>query len=178
MSQALHDLKAVLKEDSEYTRFRRIVDTVRSSLSVEENLKEAAFLHASRKSRTLHAKKMSPTDLQEAIIQELSARSRLVELRALMSRQYELLGTALETITKHVRVRYHDTLLTISKQSTERARVVDKLLAAPIRLKSELSGSFEVIDSYIKDIDSASYALKNSVELLRMILDRRGIESI
>ena len=171
-------LKELLSDDSEFDRFRHIVKTVRSSLTVEEVLSEASFLHSSRKSRVLHAKKMSPQDVQDAILQELSYRSRLVELRSLLSRQYELLGTAIETIKKHIKVTFHEELKEQAKTATERGHAVDRILSSPIRLKSELSGVFEVLDSYIKDIDSASYALRNAVDLLKMILDRRGVETI
>ena len=174
----MSSLRELLSEDSEYSKFKQIVRTVRSSLDVESILKEAAFLHSSRSSRTLHAQKLSPQKVQTAILQELSNRARLVELRSLLSRQYELIGTALETIRKHIKVTYHEDLKEIARTATERAQIVDRALSTPIQLKSELSGVFEILDSYIKDIDSASYALRNAVDLLKLILDRRGVESI
>lgn len=170
--------KELLSGDSEFKRYRHIVGTIKQSLILDAILDEAKFLHASRKARTLHAKKMSPDALRDAILQELSNRSRLVELRSLLSRQYELLGVANETIKKHLRVRYSEDLSERARTAAERTLIVDKVLAVPVRLKSEIAGVIEVIDSYIKDIDSASYALRNSVDLLKMILDRRGVENI
>lgn len=171
-------LKIKLTQDSEYQKFRNIVRTVQSTTHIDKTLKEAEFLHASRKARSLHAHRLSPNALQEAILNELGNRSRLVELRTLMSRQYELLVTSIETIRRHVRVRYSEDVGALAKVQADKSRVVDQLLATPIKMKSELASAFDIMDMYIKDIDSASYALRNNVDLLKMILDRRSTESI
>ncbi len=170
-------MRELLQKDSEYAKFRQIVQTVRS-FDLDKSLAEADRLHATRKTRLLHAHKLSPQKLQEAQLVELSHRSRLVELRSILSRQYELLGTAIETMKKHIRVKYSQDLQDHARTASERSLVVDRLLSSPLKLKSQLSGAMEIFDAYIRDIDSASYALRNSVELLKMILDRRGVEEI
>lgn len=171
-------LKSSLLEDSEFVKFNRIKNTVQTALVVDDLLKEAALLHATRKSRALHSKKLSPLLLQDAILTDLSNRSRLVELRSLLSRQIELLGTSIETIRRHIHSRYKVKIQELASTQGDRARIVDKALSTSLTLKAELVGSSEIIDLYIKDIDSASYQLRNAVDLLKMILDRRGVEHI
>ena len=171
-------LKSALLEDSEYIKFNRILSTVKTALIADDLLKEAALLHATRKSRALHSKKLSPALLQDAILTDLSNRSRLIELRSLLSRQLELAGTAIETIKRHIHSRYKTKIQEFASTQGDRARLVDKILASSLTLKAELNGASEIIDLYIKDIDSASYQLRNAVDLLKMILDRRGVEHI
>jgi hypothetical protein len=175
-TSATNSLKDSLRESSEYQTFTRIVKTVRATLIIDKILKEAEFLHQNRKSRSLHARKLSALDLQEAILNDMANRSRLTELRSLLSRQYELLGTAIETIKRHIRFHHRDDVDELAPKVGDKTALIDMILQSPLKTKSEIAGASEVLDIYIKDIDQAGYALRNSVDLLKLILDRRGLE--
>jgi hypothetical protein len=169
-------LKAALSEDRDYARFLQIRDTAFASINVDAVLKEAEFLHSSRKSRSLTSAKLSPLKVQEAICVEMSARSRLVELRAAVMKSNELLTTALSAIRRHIRVSYSDELKELAKTQNERTTVLDKLMGKSVKFKDQLDHVEDVLDMYIKDIDQNAFGLRNLVEILKLFLDRRSTE--
>jgi hypothetical protein len=162
-----------LKSDEQYLAFKRIVSTVFRSMNIDENLKEAEFLHKSRKSRTLHSRKMQVTDLQEAILNDMGNRSRLVEIRTLLTRQQELLSTAISTIRRHIKVFHKEALSEEAPKALDKTAYIDNLIDKPLRMQSRIDWATSIIDTYVKDIDQTGYSLKSSVDLIKFILDRR-----
>lgn len=169
-------LVALLKEDETFLRFIRVRNTAISSINVRNLLQEAEYLHASRKSRKLSSAKLSPNTVHEAVINDSSNRSRLVELRSMIMKAQELLVTAMSAARRYVRVKYSEEFKDAAKTQAERNALLDKLFTKAITFKDELEYALDVLDLYIKDIDQTAHALHKVVELLKLHLDRRTTE--
>lgn len=170
------ELKSLLSDDENYARFLRIRDTAMSAINIPDLLKEAEFLHANRKSRTLSSAKMSPNAVQAALVNDMANRSRLVELRAALMKTNELLSTALLGIRRHIRVSYKDALKDMASTQADRNHVLDKILGKSVKYKAQLDHAEDLIDLYIKDVDQTAFGLRNAVEILKLFLDRRSTE--
>lgn len=174
----MSSFKDLLAEDPQYQKFIEISQSVRETLTLDRFLKEAEVMHKGRKVRTLNARKISPIDLQEAIIADLGNRSRLTEIRTLLARQSEILGTALSTIKRHLRAKHADYLKSRFSTVSERNSFLDVVLAKPRDILSQVESAEDMLELYVKDLDQASFSYRNSLELLKMILDRRGTENL
>lgn len=166
-------LKDKLKEDAKYLQYRSIYKTVVGSLDTEKMIKEARLLHKSRKSRMLWEVRVSPQKLQDAILTDVSTRSRLVELRTLLMLQQELLATTISTCKKHVRTQYAEEVQSHGTTKDAQNLVVDRIFASGIETLSEIDGCVSVLDIYVKDIDAAGFALTNVTKTLVLFLDRK-----
>lgn len=172
------ELQAELKRDDTYKRYRSILRTVREGLNLEKTLKEAGYLHRNRKSRLLHEARVSPTKLQEAILVDMSNRSRMVELKALLLNEQELLKTAISHGKKHVRATYADLLVGYGSTKEAQLMVVEKVFSSGTSFLAEVDSAVEILDVFIKDIDQAGFGLRNVTETLKMVLDRKENVSI
>jgi len=173
---SISELKKSLSVDPVVVKFTRISSVVRSAVNTETTEKEVNFLHASRKSRGLTSAKMSASILMDAIMTDMSARSRLIEIKTLVHRNQELISSALSAIKKHVMVRYQDELREAGSTKADRDAALDRIFQSATSLKSEMSSLEEQIDMVVRDIDQASFSLRNTTELLKMILDRKDSE--
>lgn len=169
----MKSLKDQLKGDTEYLRYKQILATVQGSLDLEKTLREAKLLHRDRTSRTLYDKRVSPARLQEAVLKDMSNRSRLTELKALILNQQELLTTAISMTKKHIRVTYPDVLSQFGSTKEAQVLVAERILSKGMETLAQVSGAIEIIDLYVKDIDQSSYGLRNTLDTLKLILDRK-----
>lgn len=169
----MEKLKDKVKQDEVYLRYRNILKTVRTAVSIESVLKEGKFLHKSRKSRVLFEARVSPQKLQDALLNDMSNRSRLTELKVLLMNQQELLSTTITIGKKHVRSQYADLVQRYGSTKEAQLLVVDRIFASGNEVLAEIDNAVDILDLYIKDIDNAGYALRNVTETLRMVLDRK-----
>lgn len=171
MSSALANLRSALKEDSIFKKVRESVAGVERTIDTEKILREAKMLHNSRPSRDLHKHKPTVTKLYEADTVDLKARSRLTEMKADLVRNSEILEDVLGELEKHIMTKYADELSEWSNQPSRRA-AVEKILAPGITVLENLKSCDSVLDLYIRDIDQASYRISNSINLLKLVLER------
>lgn len=166
----MNELQSKLKRDETFLRYRAILRTVREGLDLEKTTKEAMYLHKSRKSRRLYELRVSPLKLQDAILNDISNRSRLVEIKSLLLNQQELLTSAISLGKKHVRATYADLLSTYGTTKESQMLVVEKVFSGGMSTLSEIDATVDIIDAFIKDIDQAGFGLRNVVETLKMAL--------
>ena len=174
----MSDLQLKLKRDETYLRYRSILRTVQETMNLEKIGKEASYLHRNRKSRGLYELRVSPIKLQNALLQDMSNRSRLTELKALLLNQQELIKEAISLGKRHVRTTYADIISQFGTTKEAQNLVVDKVFSRGISTLSQIDSSIDILDLYIKDIDSCGYALKNTIETLKMLLDRKEAVSV
>ena len=167
------DLRELIKKDETFKRYRNILKTVQGSLNIEKHLKEASWLHRGRKSRLLFEMRVSPQKLQEAILIDMSNRSRLVELKTLLLNEQELLSTAISLGKKHIRATYAVVLKEYGATKESHMLVVDKVFSAGIQVLNEIDKGVDVLDLLVKDIDQASFGMRNVTETLKMVLERK-----
>lgn len=177
MSVSIKSLRSKLMEDNEWLRFRNVFKTAQEALNIGSTEYEVKSLHASRPARSLSAAKLSVAILQEATIGDLTARSRLTEIKLLVYRTEELLSTAIKQIRKYLASQYADEVKSLGgTNAVTRTAILDRLLSRPIEYLSSLSSLTEQIDLIIKDIDQSAFSLNRSKELLQMLLDRKEAE--
>lgn len=165
-------LKKEIREDPVIVRFLSIMKTARQSINVETVTKEVQALHSTRKSRSLSSAKMSPMRLMDAIMMDQANRSRLIEIKTLVYRVSEMISTAFKATKRHIRITYE----LQSSTKAEREDELDNLFPSALSFKEDLTSLSDQIDLVVKDIDQMSYALTSVRELLKLVLDRKGIE--
>lgn len=167
------DFATCVQEDENYKRYRKILLTVKTALDLQKTEKEALFLHGQRKVRKLHELRVSPQLLLDALLGEISARSRLVELKSLVINQQELLSSAMSLCRKHLNAQYSAELGAMSSTVAGRSAVLDRIFAKGKDYLNRVDALGSQLDLCIKDIDAASYSLTNVREVMKMFLDKK-----
>lgn len=167
----MSELIESLKEDPVYEKTKNIYKSVTGMYQEEKIVSEIDLLHSTRKARKLITSKVSPKTLQEAILIEMSNRSRLIELRSLCSRNHQLISSAREVLKKHILCTY-PRILKAEYGSTigERNNAVDSLLSRFFNLQSRIEGTINMIDLAVKDIDQSSYQFRNLIDIMKIVL--------
>jgi hypothetical protein len=173
---SIKELRNSLKTDDSVRKFLRIFESSLSALSVPSVQQELASLHAARKSRSLSSASVTAAKLQDAILVDSYTRSRMVELKVLVHRNSELISSALSAVKKHVLVSFADEVSAVARTKYERDHAIDRVFQNAVHHKAELASLSEEIDLLLRDIDQTSFALRNTAELLKVILDRKDSE--
>lgn len=160
---------ANIRAESEYKKFRKVVAIVQERLNVDKDRTEALSMHAGRTSRQLHGKKQySPKALIDASLNDLSVRSRLVEIRVQCSIQIDLLHDAIKAIKHFITTQYHVELAKF-KTVGERSAFLERVLATAIEIESGGQALIKLLDDLISDIDKSSYHLSHMVDGLKLL---------
>lgn len=162
-------IKAKLRKDSRYKRYLRIVENVTSNLNLESDRLEATNLHSSRTVRSLIGKnRYSAKRIMDAIATDLSVRARLVEIRQNNSIKHSLIESARLSIQTHIRTNHASVMRGLSNEATRKA-LLDELTQDALRVEQEVYSVVDLLDYFIRDIDQAGYAVRNMVEILKLL---------
>lgn len=167
------ELMVTLRKDKYVVRLREVCEGIEGKLPVERLLKEAASLHSDRTSRALFKHAMAPTKLYEARLRDLSNRARLAEIRVGLTKQRAMLGAGLSEVKKHLLSRYGDELKAVGSTVETRRAFIDKALNFAVTLQDAIDAAIEEIDLYIKDLDQAAFGLRDAVELVKLMTERK-----
>ena len=171
MSQEL--VKAI-RQDPNYRKFMRIVENVRGKVDLEANRKEALGLHASRVSRSLYgSKKYSPTALLDAAMQDLSFRSRMVELRVKLDAHIATLEEAVEAMRRHISTEYSEELRDFST-ADQRKSFVNRVIKESNKFLVEGQALIGSLDFLIKDLDQSGHSMRHAVDCLKVLAANSG----
>lgn len=171
---SVKSFKRELGEDDNCRRFSAVYKTARSALNVERLEGEIRYLHANRSSRTLNAAKISPKILSVATIEDLSARSRLIEIKLLAYRTEELLSISLAKVRNYVKTEYRDDIAEMSGSTkADRDATLDVVFEGPVAFLGDLKSLSTQIDMIVKDIDQGSFNLRRLQDMLAIQLDHR-----
>lgn len=165
-------LRAQLNEDPAYAALKEMTETTKRSINTERVIAEATTLHLGRTSKDLYKVALQPTPLSKAIADDLSARSRITTMKASIMREAAILERAVSKMKKHIMARYATELKLWSTQA-DRAAVVDRLLAPAKDIVEDLTSCMEVLDTFTKDIDQANFSMGRSVDILKLMIERR-----
>lgn len=158
-----------LKKDRRYKRYLTILDNVKSSINLDSDRLEATNLHTTRTVRSLTGKKrFSAKAIMTAITTDLSVRARLVEIRQNNSIKLSLVESATEAIHSHIRTNHASVMRGLSNEASRRA-MLEELTLDAISLQRDIHAVVELLDYFIKDIDQAGYAVRNMVEILKLL---------
>lgn len=171
-------LLAEIRAGAQYEKFNRILETAKGRSNFEVSLKEALSLHAARDSRALTGNdRYSPKKLVDAVMKDLSTRSRLVEIRVRNDRAMSHVREATEAVRRYIITEYADDLREFGT-ANERQSYVDRVLKAANTYMSEGSAVLDTIDTLIKDIDQSSHSLRHAVDCLKLLENKHGSKVI
>lgn len=163
-------IKQDIRDSKDYRQFRKIVLGVQERLNIEKDRTEALSLHAGRTSRKLFGdKRYSPKALIDASMNDLAARSRLVELRVRTANQIEVLHEACKAMRHSISTNFTDEIKTRFKTVGERAAFFDTMIASALEIETEGDAQIKLLDDLINDVDKASYHLKGIIQCLALL---------
>lgn len=157
-----------VREDENYQKYRSILKTVKTGANLIQIKQEAKTLHSTRGSRELFKLRMGADRLIAAEMQDSSNRSRMIELKALLMNEQELLESAISLCKKHLKATYSEELSKVATTVGGRAGAVDTIFAKGSEYLSQINVVLAVLDMYVKDIDAAGYKHTNVRELLKI----------
>lgn len=173
-SQASSDLLVIIREDEEYQKFRKVIRLELERLKLEQDQKEVLSLHASRLSRGIYDKRQySAQMLIDASMMDLSFRSRIVEIRVKASLHISIMEAAIGSIRKYLYSKY---VQSSSSFSTENSRqsYIDTILKSYIKEVEKAKAFLQLCDTLVKDIDQATFNLRNMLECLKLLSETKG----
>lgn len=109
----------------------------------------------------------------EASLQDLAARSRMVEIRVQLSRRLALLEALISSISKHIYSNY----LVIEpslKTEAQKNNFISDFLAVYKEYVKKGTPIVEMADAFIKDIDQAGFSLRNMMDCLKLLSETKG----
>lgn len=163
-----------IREDSEFEKFKRVIKREKERLHLLEDEKEVLGLHASRISRTMYDKRQySAQALMDATSSDLAYRSRMVELRVKASLRISMMEAAIGSIRKYIYTKYVKANGAFSTEASRQA-FIDTVLKSYITDVNEARALIELCDTLIKDIDQASFSLRNMLECLKLLSETKG----
>jgi hypothetical protein len=163
-----------LKEDPKFKKFRLILKNTRERMKIERDRNEALGLMANRTSRAMHGRKQfSPKALMEATANDLSARARLVEIRVRATIHMDLLEDACDALRNHVYTEYHEEVRKYGS-AEQRKALIERVQGTARTFIVEGQALIDMLDQIIKDIDAASFHLRNMMETMKLLDGTKG----
>lgn len=170
--QIVKSIKRTIKNDDRYKKLKRaFIDLPEFNLNTDEIDEEITSLHESRPVRRLRSKLEGAKFVDEIIkslLKDQEVRSRLTEILVGCMRTEHKLEDALIAFSQYVQVEYADQLNSIRTKG-ERASLIESCLRPFYKylgIVSKLQTKARVV---IEDIDKSAYALKNTIEAVKLI---------
>lgn len=168
-------LRNAIREDRKYLKFKKIVLEEQKKIDEQVHIDELTGLHTSRISRTLYGKRgqYSAETLMEASLQDLSVRSRMVEIRVQISLHTGMIEAAIKAISKYIYVEY---LLNDPCYVTEGQRngFIADFLSQWTKNLEHYNAILQMADTFIKDVDQAGFNLRNMMDCLKLLSETKG----
>ena len=166
----------VHNEDEVWVKYCSIVERMQER-NLMSYVKELETLHKSRSGRRLMLKsKINVDDLIQVNLEDMSYRSRFVEIQIQINRLHRTLEVALDATTNHIMSNHAAQLVLHSgKTKADRAAFVETMLSAGWLLLSRMDNITSICADLIKDIDQAAWATKNLVELIKLSIHHENI---
>lgn len=170
----LPELLKNIRRDAKYKTFKRIVETAEQRLTVDKDRAEVFAIHAARTSRKLYSKKQySPSAIMDASANDMQARSRIVEIRVKASFHIETVEKAMEAIQDHVMTEYNEEIRKYSNEA-QRKSLIRRIQRVASNMITDGKDLLSLCDSFVVDIDKASYHLSNLKDTLAMLNQSHG----
>jgi hypothetical protein len=163
-------VKQEIRESKDFKKFKKIVANVQAKLNVEKDANEARSLHAGRTSRKLYGdKRYSPKAILDAAMNDMAARSRLVELRVQTTNQIDVLGDACKAMRNSISTNFGETVKKRFTTVGDRGAFYDTMISDALEIQAEGEALIKMLDNLIADIDKSSFALKHVVDCLSLL---------
>lgn len=164
-------------EDDKLVAFKRAYDNGEYNLNTEKYIKELQSLHITRKVRLLNSEEIvrNINLLVEALTQNQSVRSRVVEIKMDCVRVAIKLSTKKESLINYILVKYREELKSIKGTQTDRNAYVQELFNFTTATSSRVKVLQDFCDILLNDIDQASWCLKSVIDCMKILDEAKGI---
>ena len=171
-SQIVKSIKRTIKNDDRYRKLKKaFIELPEFNLNTDEIEEELLSLHQSRPVRRLRSKLEGNKFVDEvikALLKDQEVRSRLTEIMVGCLKTESKLEDALVAFKHYVLVEYADQLSAISTKA-ERSQIVDSCLRPFEKYLVTIANMQTKARTIIEDIDKAAYAMKNTIEAVKLI---------
>jgi hypothetical protein len=168
----------VKDEDDVWARYQRILTRTQETTRAVELVKEIERLHGSRSSRFLSTKSGGATafNLIDANLQDISYRSRIVEIKITISKQHRLLEQVLGAVHGHLLSNYNEEIVDlVGKLKASQGTFVDSMIRDGWDALSKLEKVREIAEYVVEDIDKTAWAMTNLVKLVTLLAQRDNV---
>ena len=164
-------------EDDKIVAFKKAYDNGEYNLNTEKYIKELQSLHITRKVRLLNSEEIVKNIalLVEALTQNQSVRSRVVEIKMDCVRVSIKLSTKKESLVNYILVKYREELKAIKGTQTDRNAYVQELFNFTTATSSRVKVLQDFCDILLNDIDQASWCLKSVIDCMKILDEAKGI---
>ncbi len=167
-------LSKLLAKDANWKRFLNILEASERLSDFDNYANEVLNIHKGRKSRQLVYKASSAKRLIEANMQDISFRSRCVEIMIEVRRARRLLNISLDSIKNHILATYQ-TYLSAYRTKAERDIYVSSLVSDAEAKLAEFESIIEVCELVVSDIDKTSWSMKSILDAMELIYRRENV---
>lgn len=173
---SLAELKEGLSEDNIFARYRSIRDTAAQQLPYESLCDEIAMIQAVRQART-SVHNMSPKNLLDVSLDEISQRARLTEILVKAKRASAMIQPVVDGLWHHITGTYAEELKSFRTKG-ERESAISAVLNKGYVLIAELDNLITQCELVIKEIDQTSFALSRIATLFELTIRHERLANV
>lgn len=166
-------LKARLKEDEAYLKYKNILEYCRGLAEFDNLVAEMELMHKTRKSRDMHLKTPDVHKLIEASLQASAFRSRCVEIMNTVQKANRLLQAATDRIETHTSTVYRDYIQ--GKSISDRKAYLRNVFQVAHYKLADYERIVEMAKLLIEDLDSFGWTAKHTLDALTLIYQRENL---
>ncbi len=162
-----------MRKDERYKRLRGSFDSLPMyQLPVDDYVKEVETLHQMRLIRRLNSTEPKFVDeLIKANTNDQSIRGRLTEIVMQCVKASSSLSDAVDAMRYHLLISYGDELKSI-RTKEERVQIVNMALITFTKYTQKIDVLKEMAQMVVVDIDKGAWALRSSIEALKLHTNR------
>jgi hypothetical protein len=175
VTRSLKPLILAMRRDARYKRLKGSFDTLPMyQLSTDELVKEVETLHQMREIRRLNSADPHFVDnLIKANTSDQSIRGRLTEIIMTCVKATSSLDDAVDALRYHLLMTFTDELRSY-RTKDERVQVVNMVLVNFTKYTQRIAVLKEITQMVVADIDKGAWALRSSVEALKLHTNRES----
>lgn len=171
-------LLKLLKNDATWIKYNKILNRAQEYSTFTELTKEIENMHKARPSRQLYMHVINVDTIIDANLQDISYRSRCVEIITIVIKENRLLDSAIDSTYNYILTTYNEDLSEGIRTKSERDAVVKSILQDGYEQTKQMEVLIKIAEKVVEDIDKTSWGFKNLIELLKLKTQRENIINI
>lgn len=164
---------AEIHKDPQYKKFKLMVERIQKTIDLESTIEECKTLHHSRISTKIKDSKgqFKPEMLIDANAIDLSNRARMTFIASELQLRLSKIDSAIDAIENYLVSTYADQykLRTVDM----RKKFVLRVIKNQHKYYQEGKACLEFIYALIKDIDQSGYHLRNMVDCIKILSEKK-----
>ena len=172
-SEDIKRVKRAIRKDERFARLKEIYETApQYNLPLDEFRIEMDTTFASRKVRQLKTSTRDSGFAQniiDALMEDQAIRGRFTEILTACIRCDRTLSASMEKMRAYLMIEYHGSIVRLYGTKIERERFIDYMMKTYEEYRKKVIILREQLELMITDIDKAGFAIKNSVEAIKLL---------